>query len=129
MAVVGLGVDLVQIDRIARLRKKFSARFLDRVFHPGELQDCLDRPNPDMHLAARFAAKEALGKALRRGIFQLRFSDIQVASESDGCPSLRLHGRVAELCSQREITKVHLTLSHEGDYALAVVVLEGKGNR
>ena len=129
MPIVGLGADLVDADRIADLRRRYGARFLRRAFHPEEIRDCLQRPLPDQHLAARFAAKEALAKALDCGLFGLGLPDIRVFSEPTGRPKLCVEGRGRRVCEQKGADRIHLTISHEGRMALAVVILEGKGKQ
>lgn len=129
MKIVGLGADLVNIPRIARLRESHGSRFLDRTFHPNEIQDCLAFSDPNPHLAARFAAKEALAKALGVGVLQLGFSRIRVANEEGGRPVLSVSGTGSELCQAKGVDRLHLSLSHEGDYAFAVVILEGDERR
>jgi holo-[acyl-carrier protein] synthase len=124
MAILGVGTDLVEIDRIRKLRLRHGQRFLDRVFHPDETADCLSRSEPDLHLAGRFAAKEALGKALGTGVFALGPAAVCVKSEPDGRPVLVLEKRALALANERGAVKSHLSISHDGAYAISFVVLE-----
>lgn len=126
MGIIGLGSDLVLIERISRLRKKFGERFLCRIFHSEEIITCLKYSNPDQHLAARFAAKESLAKALGRGIFGPALTDICVKNDTSGRPGLFLTGRWEEICRDAGVEKIHLSLSHDGPVAQAVVILEGE---
>jgi holo-[acyl-carrier protein] synthase len=126
MGLLGVGTDLVQIKRIADLRKRFGDRFCRRVFHPDEIALCQNSANPDIHFASRFAAKEALGKALGTGVFALGFNRINTIRNSDGRPILLVSGTAASICKEHGVTNMHISLSHEGEYALAVVILEGE---
>lgn len=122
--VLGTGVDLVVIGRIGRLREKHGERFLNRIFTPAELEECLGRALPDQGLAARFAAKEAAMKALGTGLAQgVGWRDVEVGS-TGGRPVLMLHGRAAELAKDMGVRNCALSLSHEREYAMAMVVME-----
>ena len=129
--ILGVGLDLVDIPRIARLVEAQGERAIARLFTPGEAAYAAARAEPARHLAARFAAKEAAFKALAgteraRGI---GWRDLEVASEWDGRPTLRLHGRAAERAAELGVTRVHLSLTHAETTAGAVVVLEGEPPR
>ena len=124
--VRGIGSDIVEIERIARALRAHPERFRVRVFSDGERAYCDGRPHPPQHFAARFAAKEACMKALGTGRAQgVRWTDVEVTRDPSGRPELRLHGRAAQRASELGITRCHLSLSHDGDRALAFVVLEG----
>jgi holo-[acyl-carrier protein] synthase len=124
--VIGIGVDICQIARLARLRQRYGARFLDRVFTPAEQEHCGTGAACDERFAARFAAKEAFLKALGTGFAQgMSLRDVEIVSEPSGRPVLRITGAAARLLQQRGGTGVHVSLSHEREYALAFVVLEG----
>jgi holo-[acyl-carrier protein] synthase len=116
-----VGIDLVQISRIAASREQFGERFLRRVFTDDEVAYALSSPpHTDARLAARFAAKEAVIKVLRVDGEGINFRDIEVVREPSGACSLALHGEVAKLAAG--IGEFALSMSHEGDYATAVVV-------
>lgn len=124
--IVGVGLDLVDIPRVAELLASKGARAEARLFTAGELAYARARAEPARHLAARFAAKEAAFKALAgsdaaRGI---GWHDIEVANEWDGRPRLVLHGRAAERAAALGVVRTHLTLTHADQVAGAVVVLE-----
>jgi holo-[acyl-carrier protein] synthase len=124
MAIVGLGVDLA---RIARFRKFIESRssVLERIFCPNEREYALARRDPAQALAARFAAKEAFFKALGTGLRDgLSWQQVCVQRNELGCPSLVLSGRAAEMLAQRGAQKALLSYSHDGDYAVATVILE-----
>ena len=124
--IVGLGIDLVEIDRIARLVEVRGDHAVLRLFTEGEAAYARAQSLPARHFAARFAAKEAAYKALAgtehaRGI---GWRDIEVVVEWDGRPTLRLHGRAAERAAELGVTRAHLSLTHADHTAAAVVVLE-----
>jgi holo-[acyl-carrier protein] synthase len=126
MAVAGLGVDLARSGRFRRFLEEGRGGVLERVFTAAERTYCLARKDPAPHFAARFAAKEAFLKALGLGLRDgLRWQDVEVVRDDLGRPSLVLRGRAAELVAERGIGAVHLSYSHEGDYAVATVILEG----
>ncbi|MBI4482425.1 MAG: holo-ACP synthase [Acidobacteria bacterium] len=122
--VKGLGVDIVEIHRIADSIERMGERFLKRVFTAGEISYCESRKNKYQHYAARFAAKEAAFKALGRG-WQggLSWRDVEVHNEPSGQPQIFLHGAARELARQKGMTEFHLSLSHTDQLALAEVIL------
>jgi holo-[acyl-carrier protein] synthase len=129
--IVGIGLDLVDIARVARLLETKGDRARRRLFTEGELAYAERRAEPARHLAARFSAKEAAYKALAgtehaRGI---GWHDIEVLVEWDGRPALRFHGRAAERAAELGITRAHLSLTHADTTAAAVVVLESDAAR
>lgn len=125
--ILGIGVDIVEINRIKGILNRRPQRFLDRVFTEDELKDY--RPHSEravQQLAGRFAAKEAFMKALGTGLTQgVRWKDIAVLSKPTGAPYLHLTGRTAELAKSRGTKATHVSISHSRDYAVAVVILEG----
>lgn len=123
--IVGIGVDICRVSRIAALRERYGARFLNRAFTAGEQARCGLGPGCDQRYAARFAAKEAALKALGTGLARgLTLKDAEVTNSADGQPGLQLHGRAAVLAHERGVTTTHLSLSHEDEYAIAYVILE-----
>jgi holo-[acyl-carrier protein] synthase len=123
--IVGLGVDLARASRFVKLLAQEKRGVITRVFTPGELAYALAMKNPAPHLAARFAAKEAFLKALGLGLRSgMRWQEIEVVRNELGAPALRLSGQAAELAAERQVTAIHLSYSHEGDYASATVILE-----
>src|SRR6478735_3673493 len=114
--IVGIGVDLVDIGRFERTIER-TPRLLERLFSPGE------RERPLRSLAARYAAKEALIKALG-GSDGLHWTEIEVASEPSGRPLFSLTGSTAAVVAARGITAVHLSMSHDAGMATAYVVAE-----
>ncbi|MDR1374379.1 MAG: holo-ACP synthase [Treponema sp.] len=122
--IKGIGIDMVRIPRLDRWRNKPG--LLERYFHPEELA-ALKAKGRGMaaSLAARFAAKEAFGKALETGLAGITLKDIRVINRSGGRPDLKLDGSAGRALRQSGAGRAHLSLTHEGDYAVAVVVLEG----
>jgi holo-[acyl-carrier protein] synthase len=126
MAVVGLGTDLARIPRFRRILAAGKTTLLERLFTADERAYALAKADPASHLAARFAAKEAGMKALGQGWRDgLGWHDFEVVRDPLGRPDLVLRGRAAELATARGASAVHLSYSHDGDYAVATVILEG----
>jgi holo-[acyl-carrier protein] synthase len=120
--VVGIGVDILEVARVARARTRFGDRFLERVFTTAERAYCLARVDWACALAGRFAAKEAVYKALSPASPQgMIFRDIEVEADG-GRPRVVLTGEAAALAASREITTIHVTISHERHYAIAFAV-------
>ena len=123
--IYGIGVDLVNTERIEMVIDRWGERFTARVFTSQEIAFCSRRAFPPQAYALRFAAKEAFSKAIGLGMKKgLRWKDIEVYHLSSGRPCLKLHGRAFELCQKEEIICSHLSLSDEEDYGIAMVVLE-----
>ena len=125
MSVLGIGVDLVECARIQHSLDRFGDRFLHRVFTDGEIAYAQSMKFPARHLAARFAAKEALSKAFGTGIGKaMAWKDIDVHKKPSGEPFVVLQGGAKDLASNRGVTKVLITLSHTDNHAMAMIVLE-----
>lgn len=122
--ILGLGLDLAKVARIQAALDRFGARFVERCFTPAEAKMCLGRPRPASALAMRFAAKEAFSKAAGLGMRGLAWREIEIAHEPSGRPYLVLHGRAAAWAAAHELAASHVSLTDDGDYAAAVVVLE-----
>jgi holo-[acyl-carrier protein] synthase len=116
------GADLIDIQRIAGTLERHGERFLQRVFTPAELAASGGRPDS---LAARWAAKEAVAKALGTGIGPVAFREIEVLNDECRCPSLRLTGEAAALAARRGLAQWSVSLAHDGGFALAFVVAIG----
>ena len=124
--ILGVGIALCEMNRIRGLLEKDSDRFVRRIYRQGEAAYCRGKRHPEMHFAARFAAKEAFLKALGRG-WRLGWTQLEVVRSESGKPKLVLSGRAAEEADRRRVTRIHLTLTHTADTAAAVVILEGEG--
>jgi len=116
---IAVGTDLVEVRRITRLVERYGERFTRRVFTPGELADCAGRPES---LAARWAAKEAVAKALGTGIGRVGFQDIEVIQDRAGKPDLWLSGEARTLAERLGLTCWAVSLTHDGGLALAFVI-------
>ncbi len=126
--ILGIGIDIVHVPRIEVAVERFGDRFIDRVFCQKEAQQCLCKRDPYPSLAGRFAAKEAFVKALGTGFrLGVALTQICVDRKDSGAPYLNLLGKARELAEIRGVTGVHLSISHEDRYAVAMVVLEGVG--
>ena len=124
MGVRGIGVDLVKIPRMRDVISRWDERFLRRVFTEQEIAYCRRRRDPVPHFAARFAAKEAGMKALGTGLSMgVKWRELEVRRERGQAPRLLLHGRSRELGQARGGRTMLLSLTHEGDYALAQAML------
>ncbi|RJP65274.1 MAG: holo-[acyl-carrier-protein] synthase [Candidatus Abyssobacteria bacterium SURF_17] len=120
MSLIGTGIDIVEVERIKRLLEKQKQRFLDRVFTKAEVEYCMSKAQPAVHLAARFAAKEAISKALGTGFTKgVRMRDIEVVTAEEGAPSITLHGAAARRYDSLGGTRILLSLSHTQTFALA----------
>ncbi len=124
--IIGLGLDLVEIERIERAAGGHEGRFVEKYFTEAEAAYARSTRRPMEHLAARFAAKEAAAKAFGTGFSGgVRLREIEVATEDSGRPKLVLHGAAAERARAMGVTRTHVSLTHTGTHAAAVVVLEG----
>lgn len=123
--IVGIGVDIVDVSRIDRLLAEYGERFAERVLAPAERAAYAQSARPNWFLANRFAAKEALSKALGTGLrFPVTLHAISVASDEIGKPAFAFHGALPAYLSGRNVGRHHLSLSHEKGLACAMVVLE-----
>jgi holo-[acyl-carrier protein] synthase len=125
-AVLGAGVDLCEVDRMRRVLAR-TPGFAARVFTDDEQAYCRARRDPAERFAARFAAKEAVLKAMGVGLGACAFRDIEVVRAESGAPSLALHGAAAELAAARGIARWHVSLSHTSMVAEALVIAVGEG--
>jgi holo-[acyl-carrier protein] synthase len=123
--IIGSGIDLIEIRRIQHSMERYGRRFLDRVFTPEEQAYCLRKRNAAESFAARFAAKEAGAKALGTGIsYGVSWLEIEVFREPGGRPSLRFHGRAAQIATRLCFAHAALSVTHTAEFAAASVVLE-----
>jgi len=125
MPIVGLGTDLARVERFRSFIRENKAALLGRLFTLGEREYALSKKDPAPHLAARFAAKESCLKAFGLGWRDgISWHDMEVVPDTLGRPDLRLSGRAAEIAAEKRVKVVHLSYSHDGDYAVATVILE-----
>lgn len=124
--IKGIGLDIISIERIEKMLIRWDDKFILRVYTQREIDYCGQRTNPAPHYAARFAAKEAVYKALSGKTGFLRWREIEVVNKVSGKPEIHLTGNTKELAEKMEIMKLHISLTHGRDYAAAQVVGEGK---
>jgi len=123
--IVGLGIDVVEVARMAGALSRHGDHFERRVFTDAERAACRTRGDRVLALAARFAAKEACLKALGTGWAEgVGFKDVEVVREGNQPPHLVLHGEAARLAAVKGVTRSHVSLTHQPGIAAAVVVLE-----
>ena len=122
MHILRTGVDLIEIERVRSAIQRHGERFLERVFTPQELAEVGRKP---ASLAARFAAKEAVSKALGTGIGQIGWCEVEVLRGEALQPVLRLHGEAARLAEELGLRQWSISLSHTHTYAVAMVVAMG----
>lgn len=124
--IIGIGVDIVSVERVRELRTAHGDRFLNRVFTRREIETAGSRASLDERLATRFAAKEAFMKALGTGWREgVHFTQIEVRKHPTGQPEIVLSGAAEQRAEQVGCRCVHLSLSHETDRAIAFVIIEG----
>ncbi|HJN15821.1 MAG TPA: holo-ACP synthase [Armatimonadota bacterium] len=123
--VIGIGVDMVDVDRIEAAMERRGERFAKRAFTEDEIAYCQRSQCPERRFAARFAAKEAVMKALGRGWFQgMPFKEIEVIRDEYGKPGIRLLDQTAEMAEKQGITHIHVSITHEQRSAVAFVIAE-----
>ena len=128
MPILGVGLDVVDLVRFRRTLDRLGEPFVGRIFTEREAAYAARSPRRRIErLGARFAAKEAFGKALGVGMTERsRWQEIEVTHDTHGRPTLTLHGQTAAALAGRGAVDLHLSLSHDGDVAAAVVVMEGE---
>jgi holo-[acyl-carrier protein] synthase len=126
MTILGVGMDIVETKRIAESIERFGDRFLHRVFLEDEVIYSKSMKFPHLHLAARFAAKEAISKAFGTGIGrELGWRDMEIIRETSGAPKVQLHGRAEAFAKARGVQTIHVSLSHTTEYGAASAVIVG----
>ena len=125
MAIVGHGVDVVEIGRIREMIQRHGEHFLQRCFTAGEADYCREHHDATIHFAGRFAAKEAIVKALGTGFRgRIAWTDMEILPDSKGKPVLRLAGHTATLSERAGITAWHISISHTAHTAFASAIAE-----
>ena len=121
--IYGIGIDIIRVARMKAAVDRWGERFLQRVFTRDEIAYCYEKKNPFLSLSVRFAAKEAMIKALGlRG--SVIFRDIEILNDAHGKPAVFAHRELDNVLRRNSIRHAHLSLSHERDYGVAFVVLE-----
>lgn len=126
MAIVGIGIDLVKISRIKKITARWESQFLGRVFTTNERQYCLQKISSHIHLSGRFAIKEAMLKAFGTGLRDgIKWKEIETLSDPSGKPLIRLFGCARERADHMKVSEIWGSISHDHDYAIGQVILEG----
>lgn len=124
--ILGTGIDIIEVARIAASFEKFGERFVNRILLPDEIAYCRLHRQPAPFLAVRFAAKEAISKAFGTGIgAQLGWQDMEIRRKESGEPYVVLHGKGKLLFETRSARQLLVSLSHTENYAAATAILEG----
>lgn len=121
--IYGIGIDIVSVKRLKEVVDRWGRRFLEKVFTSTEIDYCLDRKDSHLSLSARFAAKEAMVKALG-GRADITFKDVEIVNTEAGMPIINPGIRLKEKLDRIGIKNIHLSLSHEKDYSVACVIIE-----
>ncbi len=121
--IYGIGIDIVKVDRIKKWVQ--DEKMVQRFFNPAEMNTCTSIQSSAEHYAARFAAKEAFGKAIGTGLSEFRLQDVFVKNDEFGKPELILQNEAADLLKKKcGNAKIHISLTHEKEYALAYLIIE-----
>jgi|TARA_B100000959_G_scaffold273700_1_gene324546 holo-[acyl-carrier protein] synthase len=123
--IFGTGIDIIEIDRIKRSLQKYSDRFEQRVFTQKEIDYCHSQADPAKHLAARFSVKEAVLKCFGTGMTGgILWKDIEVDKQESGQPVLKLYGKGKQLFDQLNLKSIHISITHDKNYAVAHAIAE-----
>ena len=134
--IIGIGIDLVKSERIRKAAQRWDRKFLDRIFTAQEQSYAFAHRHPYLHLAGRFAVKEALIKALGTGwSYGIRWPEIATLTETEkdssrkrtGKPRVETTGRIKALLDERGVNEIQVSISHDTDYSIAQVILIGQG--
>ncbi len=126
MTILGTGIDIVETKRIEDSIKRFGDRFLNRIFTADEIAYAQKMKAPHLHLAARFAAKEAISKAFGTGIgHEMGWRDLEIVRQPGGAPRVQLHGAAEAYAKARGVQEIHVSLSHTAEYGAANAVIVG----
>jgi holo-[acyl-carrier protein] synthase len=123
--ILGTGIDIVKISRIKNLIEKYGERFLKKIYTEAEIEYCQQKINSASSFAARFAAKEAVLKALGTGMRNNSWQDIEVLNDDLGKPEVRLSAKTAIQAQELGVRSIFLSISHEKEYSIAQIVMEG----
>jgi len=125
MSIFGIGVDIVEIDRVASSIERFGQSFAEKILHHNEFERYLELRFKERYLAKRFAAKEAFAKALGTGLVDgVTLPRIEIVNYDSGKPHIVLHEKTKEIFDSLKLHSIHLSISDEKKYAVAQVVLE-----
>lgn len=120
--IIGIGIDIIEIDRVKKSVEKFGERFLNKIYTQKELEYCLKKKYKYQHLAARFAAKEAVYKALATGWNEdVSWHNIEISNEPNGMPIVTLHGKLKKFLQKGKDLKI--SMSHSRDYVTCMAII------
>ena len=123
--ITGIGIDVIQNERIRDSIQRFGDRFLNRIYTEGEIEYCKKCANPEIHYAARFAAKEAAFKALGTGwAAGVKWKDVEIKRQPSGKPELHLHGKALAHATSMGTERFYVSITHDKLVSAAVVILE-----
>ena len=123
MEIVGIGTDIVECLRIAKMIERYGEQFINRVYTQHEIEYCSKRGSASQHYSGRWAAKEAVLKALGTGwVRGISWRDIEVRNDASGKPSIRLAGGAREVCEKMEISQMQISISHCRSHATAYAI-------
>lgn len=126
MNIIGIGTDIVECLRIAQMIEQHAEQFLQRVYTPHEIEYCSSRKAATQHYAGRWAAKEAVLKAMGTGWARgIRWQDIEIHNQLGGKPLIRLGGVARDICAQLGVTEMHISISHCRSHATAYALATG----
>ena len=123
--ILGTGIDIVKNSRIKNLIEKYGERFLNKVYTKAEISYCQQKINSAPSFAARFAAKEAVLKALGTGMRKNSWQDIEILNNKLGKPEVNLSEETKKRAEELEVSAIFLSMSHEKEYSIAQIVMEG----
>ncbi|MBI5098238.1 MAG: holo-ACP synthase [Nitrospirae bacterium] len=121
--IYGIGIDLVKIERMKDAHEKWGMKFFEKFLTENEITYCFDKKDPYLSASVRFAAKEALVKAIGSEVF-VNLKDVEIMNDEKGKPSIKIHGGLEKFFGSKGIKQCHLSLSHEKEFGIASVVLE-----
>lgn len=121
--IYGIGIDIVKIQRMKDASEKWGRKFFEKILTDNEISYCYERSDPYLSLAVRFAAKEAMVKAVGWET-SFSFKDVEVVNNEKGRPSIQVKGSLKDFFKEKSITGCHVSLSHEKEFGVACVVLE-----
>lgn len=123
--IKGIGIDTIELHRVARVYASYGQRFLEKIYTEGERDYFRRWSDPVPRIAGRFVVKEACMKALGTGWSRgVRWRDIEVLRHSSGKPYVRLHGEAKRILASLDASEVHCTITHSREYATAIVIFE-----
>lgn len=127
MQIYGIGTDIIECERIDRMIRRHEDHFIKRVYTEPEIRYCSGRKSSDQHFAGRWAAKEAVLKAIGTGwISGIAWTDVEVVNESGGKPLIRLHGGAAKIAEEKKIDEIQISITHCKSHAVAFAVALSK---